>query len=190
MTTVVFGLDGGFVTVPVMISANGSLGSDAPTVAVATSSAVMVVNAAVATAATRRAVLVRLRRSGTLLGFLAMGGVVTSRADRALCHPHRVRSAHRDLCLLLSRPPRPPILGTAGSRSAVCRRPGRTRPSARPASSPQSMPSIGTTRSVANTPVNTPDSAPLNQLARKLPLGRRAARTRRMNIRFVGVHQS
>lgn len=74
VTTVLFGFGGGFLTVPVMVSMHGALGSDAPTVAVATSSAVMVVNAAVATAATRRTVLARLRRTATLLALLAVGG--------------------------------------------------------------------------------------------------------------------
>lgn len=82
VTTVLFGFGGGFVTVPVMIWANASLGSAAPTVAVATSSAVMVVNAAVATAATRRAVLARLRRSAPLLALLAGGGAVGAWLNR------------------------------------------------------------------------------------------------------------
>lgn len=74
VTTVLFGFGGGFITVPVMVWANRSLGSDAPIVAVATSSAVMVVNAAVATASTRWAVLHRLRRSAVLILLLSVGG--------------------------------------------------------------------------------------------------------------------
>jgi uncharacterized protein len=76
VTTVLFGFGGGFVTVPAVLWANAALGSTAPTVAVATSSVVMVVSAAVATAATRREVLVRLRSAGTLLVLLATGGAV------------------------------------------------------------------------------------------------------------------
>lgn len=74
VTTVLFGFGGGFVTVPVMVWTNRSLGSDAPTVAVATSSAVMVVNAAVATAATRGDVRSLLRRTAGLVVLLAVGG--------------------------------------------------------------------------------------------------------------------
>jgi urease gamma subunit/urease beta subunit len=51
-------------------------GSMAPTIAVATSSLVMVVNAAVATAATPRPILARLSHSRPLLLLLASGGVV------------------------------------------------------------------------------------------------------------------
>lgn len=76
VTTVLFGFGGGFVTVPVVIWANTALGTDAPTVAVATSAVVMVVSAGVATAATRRDVLARLRHSATLLALLAVGGAV------------------------------------------------------------------------------------------------------------------
>lgn len=74
VTTVLFGFGGGFVTVPVMVWANVSLGEDAPTVAVATSAAVMVVNAAVATAATPRDVRALLRRTAGLVVLLAVGG--------------------------------------------------------------------------------------------------------------------
>lgn len=76
VTTVLFGFGGGFITVPVMVWAHASLGASASTVAVATSSSVMVVNAAVSTAVTRRDVLVLLRRSTPLLVLLALGGAV------------------------------------------------------------------------------------------------------------------
>lgn len=82
VTTVLFGFGGGFVTVPVVIWANAALGTDAPTVAVATSSVVMVASAAVATAATRRDVLARLGRSGSLLVLLGVGGAVGALAAR------------------------------------------------------------------------------------------------------------
>lgn len=49
LTTVLFGFGGGFVTVPVIVWADGALGAAAPAVAVATSAVVMVVNAAAAT---------------------------------------------------------------------------------------------------------------------------------------------
>jgi hypothetical protein len=74
VTTVLFGFGGGFVAVPVIIWADASLGDAAPTVAVATSSVVMVINAAVATTATPPAVLARLRHSASLLALLAAGG--------------------------------------------------------------------------------------------------------------------
>lgn len=84
LTTVLFGFGGGFVTVPVVGWADGGLGSAAAHVAVATSSVVMVVNACVATAATERAILCRLRGAGALLLLLAAGGAVgTLAAGRA-----------------------------------------------------------------------------------------------------------
>jgi len=76
LTTVLFGFGGGFVTVPVIVWADAALGPAAGTVAVATSAIVMVVNAAVATTATPRVVLARLRGRGALLGLLAAGGLV------------------------------------------------------------------------------------------------------------------
>ena len=87
VTTVLFGFGGGFITVPVMVWVNSSLGGDAPTVAVATSSAVMVINAAVATASTRRTILVRLRRTSVLLLFLAVGGGIGALIARAVPGP-------------------------------------------------------------------------------------------------------
>ncbi|AXB48249.1 hypothetical protein A4R43_03340 [Amycolatopsis albispora] len=75
VTTVLFGFGGGFVTVPVILWVDASLGAQAAVVAVATSSVVMVVNAAVATLATSRDVLRRLRGSARLCVLLAAGGV-------------------------------------------------------------------------------------------------------------------
>ncbi|KXF48952.1 hypothetical protein AXA44_27400 [Rhodococcus sp. SC4] len=76
LTTVLFGFGGGFVTVPVVLWAEAGLGDSAARVAVATSAAVMVVNAAVATSATSRTVLRHLRDSRCLLALLGLGGVV------------------------------------------------------------------------------------------------------------------
>jgi uncharacterized membrane protein YfcA len=76
VTTVLFGFGGGFVTVPVIVWVDADVGGSAGTVAVATSAVVMVVNAAVATAATPRRVLARLRGRARLLGRLATGGLV------------------------------------------------------------------------------------------------------------------
>lgn len=76
LTTVLFGFGGGFVTVPVIIWADAALGSAAGTVAVATSAIVMVVNAAIATAATPRRVLVHLQGRAPLLALLAGGGLL------------------------------------------------------------------------------------------------------------------
>ncbi|MGW1635272.1 TSUP family transporter [Streptomyces lavendulae] len=75
LTTVVFGFGGGFVTVPVIVWVDAAAGPAAATVAVATSSLVMVVNAVVATAATPRPVLRRLRGTAPLLVLLALGGL-------------------------------------------------------------------------------------------------------------------
>jgi hypothetical protein len=74
LTTVLFGFGGGFVTVPVIVWADASLGPAAAHVAVATSSVVMVVNAGVATAATDRRILRELRNRAALLLLLAVGG--------------------------------------------------------------------------------------------------------------------
>ncbi|WP_036057572.1 TSUP family transporter [Leucobacter sp. PH1c] len=76
VTTVLFGFGGGFVAVPVIAWADARLGAAALTVAVATSAAVMVVNAGVATAATPRRVLRTLRGSGLLLALLGLGGAL------------------------------------------------------------------------------------------------------------------
>ncbi|MDH6537649.1 TSUP family transporter [Streptomyces sp. SPB4] len=75
LTTVVFGFGGGFVTVPVIVWVDAAAGPAAATVAVATSSLVMVVNAVVATTATPRPVLRRLRGTAPLLVLLALGGL-------------------------------------------------------------------------------------------------------------------
>ncbi|ATZ23285.1 TSUP family transporter [Streptomyces lavendulae] len=75
LTTVVFGFGGGFVTVPVIVWVDAAAGPAAATVAVATSSLVMVVNAVVATAATPRPVLRRLRGTAPLLVLLGIGGL-------------------------------------------------------------------------------------------------------------------
>lgn len=83
VTTVLFGFGGGFVTVPVVVWADAGLGGDAMRVAVATSALVMVVNAAIATAATRRGLLAELRGSGVLLALLAAGGVAGALAAHA-----------------------------------------------------------------------------------------------------------
>ncbi|MEC4612912.1 sulfite exporter TauE/SafE family protein [Tsukamurella tyrosinosolvens] len=82
VTTALFGFGGGFVAVPVLVWADAALGDDAPRVAVATSSVLMVVAAAVATASTSRTVLAELRGSGRLLGLLALGGALGAVAAR------------------------------------------------------------------------------------------------------------
>ena len=74
-TTVLFGFGGGFVTVPVMLWIHAAAGPGAAVTAVATSAIVMVVNAAVATLATPRAVLAELRGTAPLLSLLAAGGL-------------------------------------------------------------------------------------------------------------------
>lgn len=87
VTTVLFGFGGGFVTVPVVLWVDASLGAPAPTVAVATSSVVMVINAAVATLATRRQVLTRLRPAVPLLALLAVGGAIGALLARVAPSP-------------------------------------------------------------------------------------------------------
>ncbi|WP_037573796.1 TSUP family transporter [Phaeacidiphilus oryzae] len=82
LTTVLFGFGGGFVAVPVIVWMDAGLGAEAAHTAVATSSVVMVVNAAVATAATDRGVLGELRRSRALLVLLGLGGVLGAVAAR------------------------------------------------------------------------------------------------------------
>lgn len=76
LTTVLFGFGGGFITVPVMMWVGSASGSASSTVAVATSAVVMVVNAAIATAATPRRQLTRLGHRASLLGMLAAGGLL------------------------------------------------------------------------------------------------------------------
>ncbi|MFC7753492.1 sulfite exporter TauE/SafE family protein [Tsukamurella soli] len=87
VTTVLFGFGGGFVAVPVVVWADSALGPDAMRVAVATSAVVMVVNATVATASAPREVLAGLRRSGTLLALLAVGGALGAAAARFVSAP-------------------------------------------------------------------------------------------------------
>ncbi|WP_078314258.1 sulfite exporter TauE/SafE family protein [Mycobacterium sp. D16Q16] len=86
-TTVLFGFGGGFVTVPVIVWADGALGGAATVVAVATSAVVMVVNAAAATAATSRATLVHLRRAVAVIALLGCGGALGAALAR-LAPPH------------------------------------------------------------------------------------------------------
>ncbi|MDN5756986.1 MAG: sulfite exporter TauE/SafE family protein [Tomitella sp.] len=74
VTTVLFGFGGGFVTVPVILLVDAARGPDALRIAIATSALVMVVNAVVATSATRRSVLAHLRGRRTLFALLALGG--------------------------------------------------------------------------------------------------------------------
>lgn len=75
VTTVLFGFGGGFVTVPVIMWVDAALGESTAVVAIATSSAVMVVNAAAATIATPRSVLRRLGGAKVLCALLAAGGL-------------------------------------------------------------------------------------------------------------------
>ncbi|MET9495651.1 sulfite exporter TauE/SafE family protein [Streptomyces sp. NPDC006552] len=82
VTTVLFGFGGGFVTVPVITVADAALGGDAVRVATATSALVMLVNAVVATLATRREVLARLRGRAALFASLAAGGGLGAAAAR------------------------------------------------------------------------------------------------------------
>ncbi|TCP48497.1 hypothetical protein EV191_11054 [Tamaricihabitans halophyticus] len=79
-TTVLFGFGGGFVTVPAIVAVHGATGSDVAHIAVATSSAVMIVNALVATAATDRQILALLRGRTGLLGLLGLGGAIGASA--------------------------------------------------------------------------------------------------------------
>ncbi|MFJ2516040.1 TSUP family transporter [Streptomyces griseoviridis] len=82
LTTVLFGFGGGFVAVPVVVWADGALGTDAMRVATATSAVVMVVNAGFATAVTPRPTLAALRDGGPLLALLAVGGALGALAAR------------------------------------------------------------------------------------------------------------
>jgi hypothetical protein len=82
VTTVVFGFGGGFVTVPVITLVDAALGGDAVRVATASSALVMLVNAVVATAATDRGALARLRGRSGLLTLLALGGAAGAVAAR------------------------------------------------------------------------------------------------------------
>ncbi|MEU6387894.1 sulfite exporter TauE/SafE family protein [Streptomyces sp. NPDC046939] len=82
VTTVLFGFGGGFVTVPVITVADAALGGDAVRVATATSALVMLVNAVVATLATRRETLARLRGRGALFVLLGVGGALGAAVAR------------------------------------------------------------------------------------------------------------
>ncbi len=90
LTTVLFGFGGGFVTVPVIMWVELAAGADAGRVAVATSAVVMVTGAAVATLATPRDVLGRLRGRRLLLVLLGAGGAAG--AAIALHLPARIAS--------------------------------------------------------------------------------------------------
>lgn len=89
-TTVLFGFGGGFVTVPVVYAVSAATaGSEAMHVAVATSAAVMVVNASIATVAHARAGGLHRQYLYPLAVFIAVGAVVGAAAadtvpDRAL----------------------------------------------------------------------------------------------------------
>ncbi|MFL1379694.1 MULTISPECIES: sulfite exporter TauE/SafE family protein [unclassified Nocardiopsis] len=77
LTTVAFGFGGGFVTVPVVYAftlARGEPGTDAMAVAVATSTAVMIVNSAVATRAQYRAGRLRREHLWPLAAYIGLGG--------------------------------------------------------------------------------------------------------------------
>ncbi|WP_432176627.1 sulfite exporter TauE/SafE family protein [Streptomyces sp. Tue6028] len=81
ITTVLFGFGGGFVTVPVVygvVAVTAPSGKDAMHVAVATSAAVMVVNAAVATLAQWRQGRLRRAYVWPLAAFIAIGAAAGS----------------------------------------------------------------------------------------------------------------
>lgn len=80
VTTVLFGFGGGFVTVPIILIVDASRGGDAVRIAVATSALVMVVNAVIATASTRRSTLKHLRGRRVLFVLLALGGAAGATA--------------------------------------------------------------------------------------------------------------
>src|SRR5262249_42963218 len=91
ITTVIFGFGGGFVTVPAVYAAvEATSGTDAMHIAVATSTAIMVVNASSATLASAR--LGRLRRDylWPITAFIAvgaaLGAIAANRAPEALLH--------------------------------------------------------------------------------------------------------
>lgn len=82
LTTVLFGFGGGFVTVPIVTVAGAGPDGGGVGVAAATSALVMLVNAAVATAATRTEVLRQLRGRAGLFALLALGGALGAAAAR------------------------------------------------------------------------------------------------------------
>ena len=81
ITTVIFGFGGGFVAVPVVFAAvgaagGGPAGGQAMHVAVATSTAIMVVNASSATIASARLGLLRRDYLWPITAFIAVGGAL------------------------------------------------------------------------------------------------------------------
>ncbi|OON71398.1 sulfite exporter TauE/SafE family protein [Streptomyces tsukubensis] len=83
VTTVLFGFGGGFITVPVVygvLTLGADSGSDAMHVAVATSTAVMLVNSLMATVAQLRLGRVRRAYVWPLAAFVAVGAVIGSSA--------------------------------------------------------------------------------------------------------------
>jgi len=133
LTTALFGFGGGFVTVPIVTVVDAGLGGDAIRVATATSALVMLVNAGIATGATDRDVLARLRGSAPALLLLAVGGAVgaavSQRAPSALVRWGFVVYVAATVADLLLRPgffrPRGPRLvggrgaGTGGVRTGL-----------------------------------------------------------------------
>ncbi|NYI92052.1 hypothetical protein HNR02_005427 [Amycolatopsis endophytica] len=83
VTTVLFGFGGGFLTVPVVVAVTGDMH-----VAVATSTAVMVVNSLAATVAQARAGRIRRSYVWPLIAFIALGAAFGSLAATRL--PERV----------------------------------------------------------------------------------------------------
>ncbi|WAJ42694.1 sulfite exporter TauE/SafE family protein [Mycobacterium sp. Aquia_216] len=77
VTTVLFGFGGGFVTVPAVYAAvQATSGTDAMHTAVATSAAIMVVNASSATIASARFGLLRREYLWPITGFIAIGAAL------------------------------------------------------------------------------------------------------------------
>jgi uncharacterized membrane protein YfcA len=77
ITTVLFGFGGGFVTVPAVYAAvESTSGTHAMHVAVATSTAIMVVNAALATLASARLGRIRREYIWPIMAFIAVGAVL------------------------------------------------------------------------------------------------------------------
>ncbi|MFE3761744.1 TSUP family transporter [Streptomyces sp. NPDC059104] len=132
LTTVLFGFGGGFVTVPVIVWVDAAAGLAAATVAVATSSLVMAVNAVVATAATPRPVLRRLRGTAPLMVLLGLGGlggaVVAGSAPARLIHWGFVAYLAMTVADVLARPgflrPAAGAGAGAGAASGVAGGPG------------------------------------------------------------------
>ncbi|MDA3629882.1 sulfite exporter TauE/SafE family protein [Saccharopolyspora sp. WRP15-2] len=77
VTTVLFGFGGGFIIVPVVFAVvSAATGADAMHTAVATSTAVMIVNASTATIAQARSGRLRKEHLHPLLEFIALGAVL------------------------------------------------------------------------------------------------------------------